>query len=233
MLCPPWLSAAARAPAQPHVYGKGIDDMLQMSVDTRAIERGLNGLARSQLPFAIALGINEVAAQVVEAEKIGLARDFDRPAPVTTRGLYISRASKRRLVGVVGFKRVQAGYLERQATGGTRRAKRRAVVVPVNARLNKYGNMAKGSIKRSLAKPEVFSGKVNGVAGVWQRPKGGRSGGAGSRGKRKGLKLLAIYAASVKYDARLKFQPRAYVTARKGIGPAIARNLARAVKTAR
>jgi hypothetical protein len=215
--------------------------MLEMSIDTRAIERRLNSLATSQLPFAVALGINDVAGQIQEAEQTSLARDLDRPAPFTKRGLFVSRASKRRLVGVVGFKAAQASYLETQATGGRRRAKGKAIVVPVGQRLNKYGNMPRGSLKRALAKPDVFSGTIKGVAGIWQRPKRGarrtKSGGAQSGrvatvGKRKGLKLLAIYKDSVKYSPRLKFVPRAQVKATAEIGPAIARHLARAVKTA-
>lgn len=216
--------------------------MLEMSVDMRAIERRLNGLAATQLPFAVALGINDVAGQISEAEQSSLARDLDRPAPFTKRGLFVSRASKRRLVGVVGFKRVQASYLEAQATGGKRRAKGKAVVVPVGQRLNKYGNMPRGALKRALAKPDVFSGTVKGVAGIWQRPQRGKrrtkSGGAQSGrtatvGKRKGLRLLAIYKDNVNYSPRLKFVPRAHVKASAEIAPAIARHLARAVKTAR
>ena len=57
--------------------------MLEMSIDTRAIERRLNSLATSQLPFAVALGINDVAGQIQEAEQSSLARDLDRPAPFT------------------------------------------------------------------------------------------------------------------------------------------------------
>jgi hypothetical protein len=208
--------------------------MLQMSVDTRAIERELNSLATSQLPFAVALGINEVAGQIATAEKSALSGDFDRPTPFTQRGLFVSRATKRRLTGVVGFKRIQAEYLERQASGGTRKAKRRAVVVPVGIKLNKYGNMPKNAIKRALARPDTFSGTVAGVSGVWQRPKRGvrRAGGVGTKGKT-GLKLLATYHSSVKYSPRLKFDTRAYKRAERDIGPAIARALTHAVNTAR
>lgn len=206
-----------------------------MSVDTTAIERGLNNVARSQLPFAVALGINDVAGQIRDAEQTSLSRDLDRPTPFTKRGMFVARASKRKLIGVVGFKRIQAGYLATQATGGTRRAKRRAIVVPVGARLNKYGNMPRGSIKRALGKPDVFSGTINGVAGIWKRPKRGarRGGGVGTKGSRKGLKLLAVYKSSVTYSPRLKFVPRARTLATREIGPAIAGHLARSVKTAR
>jgi hypothetical protein len=175
-----------------------------------------------------------VAGQIRDAEQSGLERDLDRPAPFTKRGMFVARASKRRPVGVVGFKKVQSHYLALQASGGTRRAKRKAVVVPVGARLNKYGNMPRGALKRQLAKPNVFSGKVKGVAGVWQRPDRGRRR-DGTRGTKraKGLKLLAVYKSAVKYSPRLKFETRAKVLASREIGPAIAKHLAYAVKTAR
>jgi hypothetical protein len=208
--------------------------MLQMSVDTRAIERRLNSVAKSQLPFAVALGINDVAGQIAKDEQSSLDRDLDRPAPFTKRGLFVARASKRKLSGVVGFKRVQAEYLALQATGGNRRAKRKAVVVPVNQRLNRYGNMPKGALKRALAKPNTFSGTVNGIGGVWQRPdRGKRRDGSRGTKRRKGLKLLAVYKDSVSYSPRLKFVPRAHAYASREIAPAIAERLARAVKTAR
>ena len=209
--------------------------MFNMSVDTRAIERRLNSVAAKQLPFAVSQGINDVAGQIRDAEPAGLERDLDRPTPNTKRGLFVSRASKRKLTAVVGFKRGQAGYLALQASGGTRKPKGRAIVVPVGQRLNKYGNMPRGSLRRALAKPNVFSGTVKGVAGVWQRPKRGvrRRGGVGTKGSRKGLKLLAIYAASVQHSPRLKFVPRARTLATKAIGPAIALRLHAAVKTAR
>jgi hypothetical protein len=215
--------------------------MLQMSVDTRAIERRLNSVAKSQLPFAVALGINDVAGQIAQLEQSALERDLDRPAPFTKRGLTIQRASKRRLIGVVGFKPIQAEYLALQATGGKRRAKRKAVVVPVNQRLNKFGNMPKGAISRALARPDTFSGTVGGVAGIWQRPKraarrtkagGAGAGAVGTAGARKGLKLLAVYKGSVDYKPRLKFVPRAHAIAKREIAPAIAKRLALAVKTA-
>jgi hypothetical protein len=224
------------------VTGKGSYLMLQMSVDTRAIERRLNDIAKSQLPFAVSLGINDVAGQIVAAEQSSLARDLDRPTPFTKRGLVVSRASKRKLVGVVGFKHIQASYLAIQAAGGTRRAKRKAIVVPVNTRLNKYGNMPRGALKRALARPDVFAGTVKGVSGVWQRPKRGRrrtkmggrgSGRVGTVGDRKGLELLAIFKDSVKVMPALRFVPRARVKASKEIGPAIAKYLAIAIKTAR
>ncbi len=210
--------------------------MLQMSVDTRAIERRLTSLAKSQLPFAVALGINDVTGQIAAAERTSMGRDLDRPTPFTQRGLTVDRASKRKLTGIVRFKPIQAEYLATQASGGKRRAKKRAVLVPVGLRVNKYGNLPKNAIKRALARPDTFSGKVRGVAGIYQRPKGGARrgrGGVGAGTNTKGLKLLVAYKASVSYAPRLKFVPRAHRLADREIGPAIAKRLRLAVQTAR
>ena len=57
-----------------------------------------------------------------------------------------------------------------------------------NVKLNRYGNLAggQGRIKRLLAKKNTFQGTINGVAGVWQRPKRGKRsrGGSGTIGLR-------------------------------------------------
>lgn len=208
--------------------------MVHMFVDTRAIEKSLNRVAASQVPFAAALGINDVLVDIRDNEVRSLEDDLDRPAPFTKRGMFVARASKRKLVGAVGFKKAQSDYLIYQVSGGTRRAKKKAVVVPVRARLNKYGNMPRGSLKRQLAKPNVFSGTVKGKSGIWQRPDRGlrRDGTRGTK-RRNGLKLLAVYKSAVKYKPRLKFEPRAEELARRKVGTAISRRLGQSVKTIR
>ena len=71
----------------------------------------------------------------------------------------------------------QAEYLRLQIEGGTRTPSGRAIAVPTsNVKLNKYGNLtgAQGRIKRLLNRKDTFQGEINGIAGVWQRPKRGK-----------------------------------------------------------
>jgi hypothetical protein len=71
----------------------------------------------------------------------------------------------------------QAEYLRFQIEGGTRTPKGTAIaVLRSNFKLNRYGNLAggQGRIKRFLARKNTFQGTINGVAGVWQRPKRGK-----------------------------------------------------------
>jgi hypothetical protein len=185
--------------------------------------RRLSDVGRKQLPFAIAMALNDTAEDVVEAEEKGLEKHLDRPTPYTRRAFYRRRASKSNLRAEVGVKRVQAEYLRYQVDGGVRRPKGRAIVVPVNQRKNQYGNMPKGALKRALAKSDAFVASRGEKAtkhlapGIYQRPKRGRyrsastrkTSGNKNRGKQKGPKLLAAFESSASYSKRLPFEQTA------------------------
>ena len=126
------------------------------------------------MPFAAALGINDALTLVRAKSPSVLERDLDRPTPFTKRGIFVQRASKGKLFGVVGFKDVQAGYLKLQVEGGERTPKGRALIVPVGQRLNKYGNIPRGAVARSVANSNVFAGKIKGRAGIYRRNRSGR-----------------------------------------------------------
>ena len=183
---------------------------ISINVDVRKAARGLSKLEKKQMPYAISLALNATAFTVKEKETEHLSIVLDRPTPYTKRGIFTVRATKRKPIALIGVKDVQAEYLKYQQSGGVRRPNRRAIVVPVaNAvgfRRNRYGNMSRGAIKRVLAKPEVFSGKVKGVAGIWRRPKRGaqRRGGQGAKGKNT-LVLLASYKNRAKYRRKMDF----------------------------
>lgn len=184
--------------------------MLSIKADFDAAERLLSDLGRKQLPFATAMAINDTAESVKRAEELDIARVFDRPTPFTKRGLYLRRASKNKLTAQVGAKRVQAGYLGRQVTGGTRRPSGQALVVPVKARRNAYGNLPKGSVARLGRKKNVFATKRGASAtrhlapGIYQR--------MGRKGSE--LRLLVAFEPSARYQARWKFHDLALRRAR-------------------
>jgi len=186
-------------------------------------ERSLTDFQRQQLPFAMSLGINETLEDVKAGEERLLDVRLDRPTPFTKRGLAVKRSSKRRLSGRVFFKPIQSQYLQRLEDGGERRPKSIAIPVPVNARLNRYGNMSRGAIKRLLSKPNVFSGTVKGVAGIWQRP--GRKGGS--------PKLLVAYEPKARYRKQLTFGRDALATAKRRLLPNMRRGMTHALRTAK
>lgn len=50
--------------------------MLTIAAETRAMERYLDGMVRDQLPFAVSLGVNNLARAFQEAEKQGIEERF-------------------------------------------------------------------------------------------------------------------------------------------------------------
>lgn len=174
------------------------DTAMAQTVEGR--EEGLRAfqrLADRQMPFATALGLTRIAQRIEGDVARTLPQKLDRPTPFTQRGLTVIPARIRTPVAYVLFKDRQASYLALQETGGIRRPKKRALLVPTNVRLNRYGNMTRNKIRTLLSKDNVFSGEVGGVGGIWQRMKGG------------GLKLLVRYAKSAEYDPRLDFEDTA------------------------
>jgi hypothetical protein len=197
--------------------------MFKTEVNTAALDRALSDAARNQLPFATARALTTTGRGAAEVEKSRMSTLLDRPTPFTLRGIYAYGATKARPVAEVGIKRIQAQYLGRLASGGTRRADGEPIPVPVGARLNKYGNIPKRSTARMLARADVFEGTVKGISGIWQRPR--------SRGGQ--LKLLVRYEQSVDYSAMYNFQEIALEHVRRNFPQELANSLRQALATAR
>lgn len=198
---------------------------LNISRNTKEVQRGLNDVARRQIPFATALAINDVLGDIKKNWEKRLRKEIDRPTPFTLRAFAIRRASKRNLRGMVFAKRIQADYLRWLEEGGNRAPKRRAILVPVNQRLNKYGNMPRGAVRRTVAKPKTFSGKPKGgrrPAGIWERVSGGNQ-----------LRLLVHYADRARYTPRLNLIPGAAKTATVRLPGAMLKAMRRAMRSAR
>lgn len=159
---------------------------------------------RKDLAFVEAVALTRTAKDAARTVPTEMERQIDRPTRFTSRGARVIPATKTRRVASVAIKDIQARYLHWIYRGGTRQAKKRAIVVPVKARRNRYGNLSRGYIQKQLARTDTFSGRVGQVAGLWQRMRNGR------------LKLLVAYEEKATY--RRTFDP----------GPAIFRRARRA-----
>lgn len=175
------------------------------------------------MPFAIAKALTDTAkldAQPAVERRIELA--FDRPTPFTKRGVGIAAARKGTdPVATVFIKDVQAKYLSLEETGGVRLPKRRALVLPAGQRVNQYGNLPRGVVQRLLGRPDVFSGQVKGVGGIWQRRKGGK------------VKLLIRFESEARYQPRFQFAKTVEEIARTSFPRRLDDALASALRTAR
>jgi len=189
--------------------------------DFRPMTRALDDLAKKQIPFAAAGALNDTAQAAQIRMKRELPSIFDRPTPFTMNAIGIERASKGKLEARVFVKDRQAEYLEVQETGGTKTPKKRAFLLPRGIRRNQYGNMPKGAVAAARAKPSTFSGKIDGVPGLYQRMKRGAA------------KLLAFYADKATYKPRFGFKQRTLKTAKAVWPSAFRQRLAKALSTAR
>lgn len=179
--------------------------MLTISVrsDIRGVARALDDFARKQLPFATAQAINATAQAVKLAEQENMRKVLDAPTPFTVNSVAIKRATKSNPVALVYVKPVAAAYLLPYEIGGTNKLNSQALLKPIGAKVNQYGNLPRNLVKRLTGKPNVFVGKVQTkgglVDGVWQRSKQ-------TRGKRAGLKLMVKFEDAHQATQRLDFR---------------------------
>ncbi|WP_097804778.1 hypothetical protein [Pelagimonas varians] len=201
---------------------------LRITSNAKQFQRGLNNAARKQVPFAMSLAINEVLNEIKRNWEKTLRRRLDNPTPFTMKAFAIKRATKRNLRGVIFAKAIQADYLLWQEDGGTRKPKRRAILVPVGQRVNKYGNMPRGAVGRVLAMPNTFSGKPKGSshAGIYRRL------GTKNTSRKSGakLKLLVSYERKARYKPSLKLISGAAKTATARLPQALLKAMRRAMK---
>ncbi|MEL6586354.1 MAG: hypothetical protein AAFY65_13365 [Pseudomonadota bacterium] len=197
---------------------------LSLRSNIRAFERDLSDAGRKQLPFAVSLALNETAKDVQKNETRRLSKVLDRPTQFTKRAYAIRRATKRRLEARVFAKRIQAAYLRRLEEGGTAKPRRRAIVTPQRMRTNRYGNLPRGAVRRSLAKPNTFSSanrRGPGGPGVFQRLRSGK------------VRKLVSYIRSATYRPQLGFRSSAAKTATRRFPVHLDRALRRAFRTRR
>ena len=176
---------------------------IDISSNVSALRATLDDIARTQVPFATALALTGAAKQAQADIRAQMPSIFDRPTPFTLNGIATTPARKSDLTASVFVKDVQAKYLGIEEDGGTRSPAGTALVIPVDAKVNAYGNMTKNQIATLLARPDVFSGVVNGIAGIWQRPLRGKKGQI-----KRPIRLLVAYEKSATYRPRFGFVDR-------------------------
>jgi len=153
--------------------------MIEISVqaDIKAATRWLDDVQRKQIPFATSVALNKTASDVQNA-LVSEMRVFDRPKPVTKRGVYVVKSTKTKLTAVIGLKSRSSGaapvaeYLAPNIAGTRRMDKRsetllkQAGVIPhgkqtrpgPDARLDQYGNMSRGQIVQIISYFRAFGG---------------------------------------------------------------------------
>lgn len=201
---------------------------ISFKADLKALERRADDIAKRQLPFAAAQALTAVARLGAEAERAAMAKALDRPEPFTLRGVAVKPARKAMPVAWVYLRPIQAHYLAPSILGGPQVLNaNRAVLAPVDVRLDAWGNIPRRLLARLRGRADVFIGPVKTragvVNGVWQRV----------GGRKHGLKLLIRFKAPVVLAARYRFGEATRAAAAAAFPAALRAALARAVATAR
>jgi hypothetical protein len=185
------------------------------------------------LPYGTALAINTTARganRQLTSELPSIFSTKGRPTPFIMRAVGNTFARKNNLRAEVFIKRQQMKVLGLEETGGSiSRAPGAPILTPVNAKLNAYGNIPRGAMRRLLADPKrYFLGHVRGVFGIWERTHtpGSKSNAA------HGLKLIAALRERARYRPRFGFGARVAARVNATFLPALSAGLAKAMATA-
>jgi len=185
---------------------------VNVKADVKELTRYLSRAQKKQIPFATSKALNDVAFDVRKTLQTVLPDYIDAPTPYTIRGVQVEKSTKKKLVATVGFRGKGFGkgqgsvapsdYMHYQIKGGTRTPRGTAIGVPTkHLRVNKYGNIARGKIKRLLGDTKkYFSGIPKGIrrgdvnaAGVWERM------GRGGHGK---IRMVVGWERKADYDRK-------------------------------
>jgi hypothetical protein len=151
--------------------------MFEISIKSNVdqIQKQLSALAYKQIPFASATAATNLAKEVKDAEVRNMQKVLDKPTPFTLRSVGVKAARKDLPIATIFVKDIAADYLEPYEFGGTNKLNSKALLDPVNAKVNQYGNLPRNAIKKYLSMPGVFVGPVKTkkgevINGIWQRP---------------------------------------------------------------
>lgn len=198
--------------------------MVKFEADFNKAIKDLDRTQRKQIPFAISQAINDTAHKSTLNLQKGARIHLDRPTPFTLKGFKFRRSTKRNLSATVYVAPIQNKYLRYQIEGGTRKAGvEGGVSVPVNVKLNKYGNIP--GKRTGLAKSKKkFIATRRGVKGVWQTT-GGK--------KNPQIRLSVYLAKSATYKKIFPFHNIVRTTVARSLGIAFKKRLRLALATAR
>ena len=227
---------------------------LSTKADLKPLQRGFVAFRSKQVPFATALALTSLAKGVEAQENEATVETFKNPTPFTRKSFAILPATKSKPVAIVFPKDIQEQYLAPYVLGGNRSlGSKRAMLVPISAGVNAYGNMPRNKLAQLKSKPNVFIGTVRfrksgkAISGVWQRgetPRGKRYKGNdeyGTRGDSQGkvagarttLKLLIEFKDTTPAPEHLDFYGRANTYLRRNAAREFDVAMRKALATAR
>jgi hypothetical protein len=187
----------------------------------REVVSDVNARFVSQVPFATARALTQVAQIVQREVTASLPSIFDRPTPFTMRAVQIIPATKTSMTSTVYILPQQAQYLGLEIAGGVRLPANVAIPVPVDIPLNRYGSMSPNIVAQLLRRADCFSGTVHGHPGIFQRVAGGK------------VIMLIGWAKRTQYESHFDFAGIAQRVIGQSIKTIFEQSLQDAIATAR
>jgi len=144
-----------------------------VEAEIKELENGLVSLYKRQIPYAAKEALNDTAWDVRRDQMRRMPYFIDRPTPGTVKAFKVTKATKRKLVAVTEIVKHKWRYLKWTVLGGTRRP-RGFLTLPVQHRLNKYGNIPALRRKKPLwgrrqpAAKGQFVANIKGTEGIWK-----------------------------------------------------------------
>lgn len=196
----------------------------------KEISRKLSALAYKQMPFATASALTMLAKEVQAAEKANIQQTFKHPKPFTVNAVGVRGATKASLEARVFIRPIAAKYLQPYEDGGAHVLPGHALLNPKDIRLNQYGQLSRGTLKRLKARADIYIGTIKtkhgDINGVWQRTKATKS--DTSR-----LRLLIRFGDALPVNKRLEYFQRARALVGRRFNPVFGAAMAKALATAR
>lgn len=221
---------------------------ISLHADTKALIGKLGNLAAKQIPYATALAINDLASQVQVGETALIRATFKNPRPFTAKSVLRKLASKNFPVAVLTIRPEVAKYLQPYETGGLHVLPGKALLDPVDIRLDQYGQLPQQTMTRLTARKDIYIGPIQTksagvISGVWQRVAVSRAGNKRVKGPIKGstvfhqvhgaLKLLIRFGNAIPVKQHLGFHDRAIEIVKAGFIQAFHAAMAKAIATAK
>jgi hypothetical protein len=181
---------------------------INVSTNIKELTKGLSRIQKDQIPFAASQTVNQLAFNIAREVLPKKTNEvFEGGAtPFTQKAFKYSRSNKRNLIAKVFIDENRQKYMRFMIAGGTRVPDKRAILVATDhSKLNKYGNIPRGTVQQMINnKTKFFKGAPKGkqgpqYEGIWERY-GRQSKGSGQR-----IRMVARYEDKTQYKPIFMF----------------------------
>lgn len=212
---------------------------IEVKTNIKELTRGLTSIQKEQIPFAASQTINQLAFEISKKVLPKKTQEVfaGGATAFTQKAFNYTKSTKKTLIARVFIDEKRESYMKFMIAGGTRTPNKRAILVATDSsKVNKFGNIPRGTIQQMIDdKSKFFKGVPKGrqgqqYEGIWERY--GRSTKAG--GKR--IRMVGRYTGEAQYKPLFMFADYAQniVFARQGgFNERFKANLERALANAR